>query len=198
MKPGQAPRGGGGSHLPGSSAGPHWIGPTTFFRERERRRTGVRMLRSTCCRVPDGTGDLRAGGHSQPDRPSPRARTRAASAARGRAPFRLRGTSMKTPFRWYLPRGAATAVGVAVAVLACTDRSNPVSPGDEDPGGPVVSTPAIPLAMLDCSASVANRTVSCGPPSTAPKDARGDILYGGQDVFVVSTTSSVNYDAGTQ
>jgi len=103
---------------------------------------------------------------------------------------------MAKPFRWYLPRGAVGAIVATAAALACTDRSNPASPGPEGPDAPP-GGPAINLAVLDCSASVGALTVTCQKPEAAVKDARGDILYGGQDIFVVSTTSSVNYDAGT-
>ncbi|MFL5385317.1 MAG: hypothetical protein ACJ8GN_22590 [Longimicrobiaceae bacterium] len=104
---------------------------------------------------------------------------------------------MAKPFRWYLPRGALAAVAVAAAALACTDRSNPAGPGhDDDPGGAGGGT-AIPLAQLVCSASVSGLTVSCTAPKPDAGDARADIVYGGQDVFVVSTTSSVNYNAAT-
>jgi len=104
---------------------------------------------------------------------------------------------MARPFRWYLPRGAVAAVAVAVAALACTDRSNPAGPTAGDEPGGATPAPAIPLAQLDCVASVADRTVACAKPEAAATGARGDIMYGGQDIFVVSTTSSVNYDAGT-
>jgi hypothetical protein len=104
---------------------------------------------------------------------------------------------MARPFRWYLPRGAVAAVAVAVAALACTDRSNPVAPGDEDEPGGATGAPAIPLAQLSCVANVAEHTVACAKPGGTATDGRGDIMYGGQDIYVVSTTSSVNYDAGT-
>ena len=106
---------------------------------------------------------------------------------------------MAKPFRWYVPRGAVAAAAAAMTALACTDRSNPVAPRGEEPGGGTTGGAAIPLAQLTCSASVAARTVTCTKPeATTTGGARGDILYGGQDIFVVSTTSSVNYDAGTQ
>jgi hypothetical protein len=91
------------------------------------------------------------------------------------------------------------AAAVAMTALACTDRSNPVSPGGEEPGGGTTGGGAsIPLAQLTCSVSVAARTVACKAPEATTTGARGDIIYGGQDIFVVSTTSSVNYDAPTQ
>jgi hypothetical protein len=85
-----------------------------------------------------------------------------------------------------------------MTALACTDRSNPVAPPGGEPPGGTTGNPAIPLAQLTCSANVTARTVACTRPETGPEGARADILYGGQDVFVVSTTSNVNYDAGTQ
>lgn len=104
---------------------------------------------------------------------------------------------MAKPFRWSLPRGALAAALAAATALACTDRRNPAAPAPgDDPADPHGST-AIPLTQLDCSASVSDQTVSCKPADPPPTGARGDIIYGSQDVFVVSTTSSVNYDAGT-
>lgn len=105
---------------------------------------------------------------------------------------------MAKPFQWYLPRGALAAALVTAGALACTDRGNPAGPGTED--GPPGASPsnAIPLAQLDCSASVTDQTVSCRPAEPPATGARADIIYGSQDVFVVSTTSSVNYDAVTQ
>ena len=67
---------------------------------------------------------------------------------------------MAKPFRWYLPRGALAAAMVTAGALACTDRSNPAGPGTGDgPDKPAQST-AIPLAQLDCSASVSTLTGS--------------------------------------
>jgi hypothetical protein len=104
---------------------------------------------------------------------------------------------MAKPFRWYLPRGALAAAMVTAGTLACTDRSNPAGPGTGDgPDKPAQST-AIPLAQLNCSASVSTLTVICKPADAPPTGARGDIIYGSQDVFVVSTTSGVSYDAAT-
>jgi hypothetical protein len=104
---------------------------------------------------------------------------------------------MAKPFRWYVPRGAVVAAAAAMTALGCTDRSNPIAPGGEEPGGGTTGGASIPLAQLTCSVSVAARTVACKAPEATTTGARGDIIYGGQDIFVVSTTSSVNYDAGT-
>jgi len=102
---------------------------------------------------------------------------------------------MARPFRWYLPRGALAAA--AATALACTDRSNPAGPGPgDDPGGASPGN-AIPLALLDCSASLSGLTVSCRPADPPATGARADIIYGNQNTFVVSTTSSVNYNAAT-
>ena len=105
---------------------------------------------------------------------------------------------MAKPFRWYVPRGAVVAAAVAMTALACTDRGNPVAPGGKEPEGGTTGGASIPLAQLTCSVSVAGRTVTCKAPEATATGARGDIIYGGQDIFVVSTTSSVNYDAATQ
>jgi len=104
---------------------------------------------------------------------------------------------MAKPFRWYLPRGALAAALVTAGALACTDRGNPAGPGAED--GPPGASPSntIPLAQLDCSASVTDHTVTCKPAGPPPTGVHADIIYGSQNVYVVSTTSSVNYDAGT-
>jgi hypothetical protein len=104
---------------------------------------------------------------------------------------------MATRSRWYLPQAAALAVLSAAAVLACSDRTNPATPGGDAQRAAPSGTP-IPLTMLDCSASVANPTVTCKQSAPGATGPRGDILYGGQDIFVTVSTSSVNYDAGTQ
>ncbi|MFL5386903.1 MAG: hypothetical protein ACJ8GN_30790 [Longimicrobiaceae bacterium] len=104
---------------------------------------------------------------------------------------------MAKPFRWYLPRGALAAAMVTAGALACTDRSNPAGPGADDGPPGASGNNTIPLAQLDCSASVSTLTVSCKPADPPPTGARGDIIYGSQDVFVVSTTSGVSYDAAT-
>lgn len=103
---------------------------------------------------------------------------------------------MPTP-RWILlARGAVLALLAMVAVLACTDRSNPVAPGTDPSGGPPPNPP-IGLQLLECSASVPQRTVACRAPEATQTGSRTDIMYGGQDIFVSVTTSTVNYDAGT-
>ncbi|HKP76973.1 MAG TPA: Ig-like domain-containing protein [Longimicrobiaceae bacterium] len=103
---------------------------------------------------------------------------------------------MTRPSRWYRPaRAIAGAVVATVAVLACTDRSNPVALGPDPPPDHPTS-PLIGLGVLECSASVTSRAVSCRAPEPAT-GARGDIMYGGQDIYVVVTTSGVGYDAGT-
>jgi len=103
---------------------------------------------------------------------------------------------MPRPSRWYRPaRAIAGAVVATVAVLACTDRSNPVAPGT-DPPTDHPTAPPIGLGVLECTASVAAGSVSCRAPEPV-SGARGDIMYGGQDVYVVVTTSGVGYDAGT-
>jgi hypothetical protein len=90
-----------------------------------------------------------------------------------------------------------TATLAAIALLACTDRKNPVAP---DPGGPGTPAPgaSIGLAMLDCSANVRSGSVVCRKPENTTGGARGDIIYGGQDIYVSVTTSSVDYNPGTQ
>ena len=105
---------------------------------------------------------------------------------------------MAKSFRWYVPRGAVAAAAAAMTALACTDRSNPAAPGGGEPPGGTTGSPSIPLAQLTCSVSVAARTVACKSPEAPTTGASADIIYGGQDIFVTSTTSSVNYDAGTQ
>jgi hypothetical protein len=103
-----------------------------------------------------------------------------------------------TSSRGILPRiGAALALALAAAA-ACTDATAPVGPEPTPPvGGPSTAEP-IQLAVLDCTASVADRSVRCAPPEPSAGGPRTDIIYGGQNEFVQVTSSSVDYDAGTQ
>lgn len=95
------------------------------------------------------------------------------------------------------PRRAAPLL-VAVALIACTERGGPVGPPPEDgPGGPA-GGPPITLGQVECTATVATRTVACKAPEPATGAVRGDIMYGGQDIYVTVSTSSANYDPGTQ
>ncbi|HYH82934.1 MAG TPA: hypothetical protein VEX86_24280 [Longimicrobium sp.] len=91
----------------------------------------------------------------------------------------------------------ALLLAAATVVLACTDRANPVAPvagpGPREPG-----TPARPieLAELRCTASRADLTVECVVPTPAG-NGQGDILYGGQNTYVVVKSSNVDYNSGT-
>jgi len=102
---------------------------------------------------------------------------------------------MRAP-RFPLHRAApALLLAAAATALACTDRSNPVAPGDKtDPGTPTAARP-IGLAELRCVATVAEHTVECAAPR--PSGASGDIIYGGQDVYVAVKSTNVDYDATT-
>ncbi|HET6231604.1 MAG TPA: hypothetical protein VFE05_16140 [Longimicrobiaceae bacterium] len=98
------------------------------------------------------------------------------------------------------PARAAAVLGLAAAaVLACTDHSDPLAPvpgGPASPNGPGAS-PAIELARIECTASVAGKTVECHTPAAAERGVRGDLLYGGQDTFVTVSSANVEYDSGT-
>ena len=87
----------------------------------------------------------------------------------------------------------------AVALLAaCTERGGPVGPPPDDPSGGTPTKPPISLGQVECTATVSTRTVACKAPEPVTGAARTDIMYGGQDLFVTVSTSSANYDAGTQ
>jgi hypothetical protein len=105
---------------------------------------------------------------------------------------------MRHPRRY--PGRKAAALAVLVVAAACTDRSNPATPtppGGNGPGGPTTPGSPIPIAALDCTANVPQKTVSCGPATSANDKVRG-LIVGSQNVYVKLTSTNANYDAGTQ
>lgn len=105
---------------------------------------------------------------------------------------------MATPVPRFPILRRALSLLAAGALLACTERGGPVGPPPEDPGGGTPAKPPISLGQVECTATVSTRTVACKAPEPVTGAARADIMYGGQDIYVTVSTSSVNYDAGTQ
>jgi hypothetical protein len=91
----------------------------------------------------------------------------------------------------------AAAAFALVASAACTDRSNPLDPdgGLTPPTGP--GAPPITLASLDCVASKQTLAVSCKPAESQAGTAAGDIIVGGQNVYVRLVSSNIAYNPGT-
>jgi hypothetical protein len=92
--------------------------------------------------------------------------------------------------------GAGTALLVVLAAAACTDRSptgaDPREPPVGEPGGPTAT-----IAVLDCTASMGSHQVSCRPAAPGTGGAVGDLHVGNQGVYVLLTSSNVNYNGGT-
>ncbi|HEX8432250.1 MAG TPA: Ig-like domain-containing protein [Longimicrobium sp.] len=97
-----------------------------------------------------------------------------------------------------LPRShaarAATALALVAGAAACIDSANPLGPGRE-PAGPGEGAPPIELARMDCTANVRTGVVQCAGPQV--EGASADLVYGGQNRFVVLTSTNVEYDAAT-
>ncbi|HSU12783.1 hypothetical protein [Longimicrobium sp.] len=103
---------------------------------------------------------------------------------------------MQLPRRY--PGRLAAALAVLVVAAACTDRANPVTPTPPSgPGTPTTPGNPIPIAALECTGNVAQRTVSCGPATQANDRIRG-LIVGSQNVYVKLTSTNASYNAGTQ
>ena len=93
--------------------------------------------------------------------------------------------------------GMATAAAfAAIAAMSCTDRpqsTEPAAPGHGTPGAP--GTP-VPLVAVDCTGSLQARTVTCGSQAPAT-GAHGDLIVGGQNVYMKLTSSNAAYNSGT-
>jgi hypothetical protein len=99
--------------------------------------------------------------------------------------------------RWYVVRATIALGLVAITAYACTDQNYPAAPVQPSGPGPNAVSP-IKLAQLDCVASVAARTVTCSVPSSPSESgAAKDLVYGGQNQYVVLTSSNTDYDSGT-
>ncbi|HEX6576414.1 MAG TPA: lamin tail domain-containing protein [Gemmatimonadaceae bacterium] len=89
-------------------------------------------------------------------------------------------------------RTISTAVAVllfgSAVITACTDG------GPSDMTAPIV-TMNREHVMLNCTASRASLTVTCG--TSSPEGVRSDLI-GSQNVMVKLTSSNVSYDSGTQ
>jgi hypothetical protein len=107
---------------------------------------------------------------------------------------------MQLPSR-FPARTAAAAVGLALVVIACTDRTNPAGPGDGGGGTHPRTPPATPINVqaLECSARVKERTVSCAAPSASRAAGLPSyLIVGGQNVYVQVATVNPDYNSGTQ
>ena len=87
-------------------------------------------------------------------------------------------------------------LAAAVLVASCGERQL-VQPDAETPVSPGANAPApVSLQRLDCTARVDARTVTCGSPSTG--NALGDVIIGGQGIYVTMTSSNVAYNSTTE
>jgi hypothetical protein len=86
------------------------------------------------------------------------------------------------PLRAYARAGCALFLALAAA---CSDRENPLGPELPEPG-------PSEMAQLQCTAVVAEATVTCVP--VQPGGARADRLIGGQDVYVRLASFGTAYD----
>jgi hypothetical protein len=91
-------------------------------------------------------------------------------------------------------KSAALAVAAACLLAACTDRPNPLAP-DGKPGSPAAPGTPVTIAQVECTGSVPAKTVTCAAPKPVGPD--GDIVVGGQNVYVKLTSSNAAYNSGT-
>ncbi|HEU0053226.1 MAG TPA: hypothetical protein VFQ39_08605 [Longimicrobium sp.] len=97
--------------------------------------------------------------------------------------------------RRYLTR-AASAAAIVAAAAACTDGSNPAAPKPEPPVGPGGGVP-VTVQALRCTGTLQQPKVSCVPETGAPGGVQGDIIVGGQHVYVNVVTTGETYNSGT-
>jgi Bacterial Ig-like domain (group 2) len=92
-------------------------------------------------------------------------------------------------------RARAALTVALLAAAACTDRTI-TEPRTRPPGDGGEGAPATTIAALTCTASVADKSVSCVPaePSTG---AAGGLIIGRQGVYVQLTSSNLAYNSGT-
>lgn len=86
---------------------------------------------------------------------------------------------------------------LVLSVSACRDTpvEPTVVPGREEP---TVAEPPNTLRLLamECSASLQSLEVTCGLPKT-PSGISGDIIVGGQNLYVTMASTNVAYNSGT-
>lgn len=101
--------------------------------------------------------------------------------------------------RWYVARAVIALALVAITAYACTDQSYPSAPNQSSSTGPGPNAIApIQLAKLNCTATVASKSVVCDTENKGGSNGvSNDLVYGGQNVYVVLTSSNTDYDAGT-
>ena len=80
------------------------------------------------------------------------------------------------------------AGALLMLLAACSDSSSPTLPLPAAPTGP--------LAALECTVSVQQNTMVCGP--TGSSGGRGDKLLGGQEKYIKLTSSGTAYNSSTQ
>jgi Bacterial Ig-like domain (group 2) len=97
-----------------------------------------------------------------------------------------------TAHRAYRARAVLLA---AVLAAACTDRT-PTGSGTTDPPA-APDGPSTTVAALECTARMDTREVECRPPAPRTGAAAGDVIVGGQGVYVQLTSSNLTYDSGT-
>ena len=93
----------------------------------------------------------------------------------------------------------AAAALTLLAAAACTDKTDPLGPdgGNARPPPTGPGAPPVTLARLDCTASPVDLSVSCKPGEMLPGGAAGDIIVGGQNVYVTLASSGIAYNGGT-
>lgn len=99
------------------------------------------------------------------------------------------------------------AIAVIAAAFAACDGTPPTDPNAAETDPPSVQVPgeSISLALLECTGTLTEPTLSCSPPgvesSRADTLASGGVarmIVGGQGVNVLLEPSNVAYDADTQ
>jgi DNA/RNA endonuclease G (NUC1) len=89
------------------------------------------------------------------------------------------------------------AVLTAFALVSCTDRSALAPEARTDPAAP--SSVPTGVRALDCTVSVRDGRMGCGEGGAAlPGGAHGDVVVGGQDVYVRLTSTNVAYDGDSE
>jgi hypothetical protein len=93
--------------------------------------------------------------------------------------------------------GRLVVSALLLTALACSDRSLLVP---ELPVDPPVPAPPPGSVLTTCRADVRAAQVDCAPPGTPglPGGASGDLVIGGQDLYVRLASSGTAYDAGEQ